>query len=222
MLTDDEDVVLTEPDIMQVEEKPFTHISEGVVALPSEENMEVIRTKNIVLKRKSPNNEIAKIKNETDVQVRDVVPVEHPIYRRLQKNLNKDQKQVKNSLKNNSKALVRIKTEGEIPASIDISTIERLPWTDFDTILDNTEYNKRAEMILDILQNNLPPSENDIYYIYHDPKTNTYSIEVDEDSAEIQDFIGSILVIDARLKVKDLSAKERTQFKNLKKMKIKL
>ena len=68
---------------------------------------------------------------------------------------------------------------------------------------------------MDILQNKLPPSENEIYYIYHDPKTNTYSIEVDEDSAEIQDFIETILVIDAKLKVEDLSAKERAQLKNL-------
>ena len=119
-------------------------------------------------------------------------------------------------------ALVRLKTEDEIPASVDISTIEGLPWVDFNAILDNTEYNKRAEVILDILQNNLPPSENYICYIYHDPKTNAYSIEVDQDSAEIQDFIESILVIDAKLKVEDLSAKERAQLKNLKKMKIKI
>ena len=32
-------------------------------------------------------------------------------------------------------------------------------------------------------------SGDDIYYIYHDQKTNTFSIEVDENSDEIQDFI---------------------------------
>ena len=223
-MTDDGDIILTEPDNMQVEEKLFTRISEGAVALPPEENMEVIKTKNIVLKRKNPNNEIAKVKkrkNDTDVLVRDVVPIQHPIYRRLEKNLHKGKKEA-NKNKNNSMALVRLKTEDETAASVDISTIERLLWVDFNTILDNAECNKRAEVILNILQNNLPPSENDIYYIYHDPKTNTYSIEVDADSAEIQDFIESILVIDAKLKVEDLSAKERAQLKNLKKMKIKI
>ena len=40
-------------------------------------------------------------------------------------------------------ALVRLKTEDEIPARVDISTIERLPWVDFNTILDNTKYKKR-------------------------------------------------------------------------------
>ena len=177
--------------------------------------MEVVRTKNIVLKRKNPNNEIARVKkrkNETNITVRDVVPVQHPIYRRLQKNVNKNLKQAENS----TKALVKIKTEDALPPSVDISTMERLPWVDFDTILDNTEYNRTAEVILDISQNNLPPSENDICYIYHE--TNTYSIEVDEDSAEIQDFVESILVTDARLKVEE----RKDQLKHLKKAKIKI
>ena len=76
-VTDDGDVILTEPDNMDVEQKPFDITFEGVVALPPEESMEVVRTKNLVLKRKQPNNRLAnikKIKNETDVRVRDVVP----------------------------------------------------------------------------------------------------------------------------------------------------
>ena len=217
MMTDDEDVILAEPDNMQVEEIPFTRISEGIVELPPEENMEVIRTKNIVLKRKNTNNEIANVKKrktETNVTVRGVVPVQHPIYRRLQKILNKNLKQAKQSV---TKELVRIKTDDEIPPTVDISTINRLPWVDFDTILDNAEYKRRAEVILNILQNNLPPSENDIYYIYHDPETNTYSIEVDENIHEIQDYIQDVLTIDARLRLEDLSSAERAQLKKLKK-----
>ena len=215
MVTDDEDVILAEPDNMQVEEIPFTRISEGIVELPPEENMEVIRTKNIVLKRKNTNNEIANVKKrktETNVTVRGVVPVQHPIYRRLQKILNKNLKQAKQIV---TKELVRIKTDDEIPPTVDISTINRLPWVDFDTILDNAEYKRRAEVILDILQNNLPPSENDIYYIYHDPETNTYSIEVDENINEIQDYIQDVLTIDARLRLEDLSSAERAQLKKL-------
>ena len=144
-LTDDGDVVLTEPDNIQVVEKPFTEISEGVGALPPEENMDLGRTRNIVLKRKQPNNQLAnikKVKNETHVRVRDVVPkselelalptsneiVKHPIQRKLEKNMQKDKKLacIVGS-KNNDTALVKIKPEWEMPATVDISTIRRLP-----------------------------------------------------------------------------------------------
>ena len=45
--------------------------------LPPEVEMEEVRTKNLVLKRKHPKNEavnIKKIKSETEVKVRDVKP----------------------------------------------------------------------------------------------------------------------------------------------------
>ena len=190
ILTDDGDVMLIDPDNMQKDEKPFKFVSEDVVELPSEEeDMEIVRTKNIVLKRKNTNNEVAQVKKQkldTEIAVRDVVP----------------------------------KKEYEIPANVDISTIERLPWVDFKTILHNTDLNKITQVILDILQNNMPVSGDDIYYIYHDQKTNTFSIEVDENSDEIQDFIESILVIDARLKIADLSEKDRTYLKKLSKSKL--
>ena len=190
ILTDDSDVMLIDPDNIQKDEKPFKFLSEDVVELPSEEeDMEVVRTKTIVLKRKNTNNEVAQVKKQkldTEIAVRGVVP----------------------------------KKEHEIPANADIPTIERLPWVDFKTILDNTDLNKRTQVILDILQNNMPISGDDIYYIYHDQKTNTFSIEVDENSDEIQDFFEGILVIDARLKIEDLSKKDRTYLKKLRKSKL--
>ena len=64
-------------------------------------------------------------------------------------------------------------------------------------------------------------SADDIYYIYHDENANTFSIEVDESSEEIQNFIGSILLIDARLEVEDLNDKERQTLIKTRKMKIK-
>ena len=222
---------------MQIEEKPIIPLSEGVVALPPEEKMELVGTCNLVLKRKQPNNEIAKIKrmrNETDILVWDVKPdvkpqdltevlppsrevVKHHIYRKLEKNLKKDQKLAKIV---SSRALVKVKdeivkkeNENNMPASVDISTIRRLPWVDFNTILENTESAQRQQVILDILQNNMPSSGDDIYYIYHDTQTNTFSIEVDESSNEIQDFIEDILIIDVQLRVKDLSDKERDLLK---------
>ena len=238
-LTDDGDVVLTEPDNMQVVEKPFTQIFEGVVALPPEENMDLGRTRNIVLKRKQPDNQLAnikKVKNETDVRVRDVVPkseselalptsngiVKHPIQRKLEKNMQKDEKLARIvGSKNNDTALVKSKPEWEMSATVDISTIRRLPWVDFDAILDNTDADRRQQVILDLLQNNMPDSAADIYYIYHDAKTNTYSIEVDENTEEVQNFIGSILLINARLEVEDLTDKERQTLVRKRKMKIK-
>ena len=66
----------------------------------------------------------------------------------------------------------------------------------------------------------MPSSEDDIYYIDHDAQTNTFSIKVDESSDEIQDFIEGILVIDAQLKVQDLSDKERKMLLRKRKLKI--
>ena len=161
-----------------------------MVALPPEENMDLGRTRNIVLKRKQPDNQLAnikKVKNETDVRVRDVVPkseselalptsngiVKHPIQRKLEKNMQKDEKLARIvGSKNNDTALVKSKPEWEMSATVDISTIRRLPWVDFDTILDNTDADRRQQVILDLLQNNMPDSAADIYYIYHDAKTN--------------------------------------------------
>ena len=152
ILTDDGDAMLIDPDNMQKDEKPFNFVSENVIELLSgEKDMEVVRTKNIVLERKNTNNEVAQIKKQKLDNCWEVVP----------------------------------KKENEIPANVDISTIEHLPWVDFKTILDNTDLNKRTQDILDILQNNMPASGDDIYYIYHDQKTNTFSIEVDGISDEI-------------------------------------
>ena len=67
----------------------------------------------------------------------------------------------------------------------------------------------------------MPDSADDIYYIYHDAKTNTYNTEVDENSEEVQNFIGSILLINARLEVEDLTDNERQTLIRKRKMKIK-
>ena len=108
-----------------------------------------------------------------------------------EKNTNNEVAQVKKQKLDTEIAVRDVipKKEHEIPANVDISTIERLPWVDFKTILDNTDLNKRTQVILDILQNNMPVSGDDICYIYHDQITNTFSIEVDENLDEIQDFI---------------------------------
>ena len=75
---------MVELDNMQIEEKPIIPLSEGVVVLPPEEKMELLGTCNLVLKRKQPNNEIAKIKrmrNETDIlEPEHVKPDVKPIF----------------------------------------------------------------------------------------------------------------------------------------------
>ena len=99
--------------------------------------------------------------------------------------------------------------------------MRRLPWVDFNSIIDNTESSRKQQIIFDLSQNILPDSADDIYYVYHDENTNTFSIEVDEYSEKIQNFIGSIMLIDARLQVEDLSPKKRQELIKKRKMKIK-
>ena len=96
-----------------------------------------------------------------------------------------------------------------------------LPWIDFNTIIRETDVDRRTQVILNLLQNNLPASTEHIYYIYHDEETNTFSIEVDEKSEEIQDFVESNLVIDAKLRNEDLSDTKRKELKRKKRRKIK-
>ena len=151
---------------------------------------------------------LKKIKNETDVTVRDVVPikkeeelaiVKHPIQRKMEKNIKQDKK-IASIEANKEKSLVKIKPEGgQLRPIVDAATMRCLPWIDFDSIIDNTESSRRRQIIFDLLQNNLSNSADDIYYIYHDENINTFSTEVDETSEEIQNFIGSIMLTDARL-----------------------
>ena len=210
-LTDDGDVVLTKPDNMQVEEKQIVPLSDDVVMLPPEEDMaDIVSTRNIVLKRKIKNNELAqikKIKNETDILVRGVPAIESEL------------------------TLPAIESGATLPAimppstgplaNVDISTMQSLPWVDFKTVLDNTESSRREQVILDILQSNMPSSDDDVYYIDHDPETNTFSIRIDESSNEIQDFIEGILIIDTQFRLQYLSVKERQTLIKKRKLKIK-
>ena len=53
IITDDGDVILIEPDNMQVEEKQLVPLSNDSIMLPPEENMtDIISARNIVVKRK--------------------------------------------------------------------------------------------------------------------------------------------------------------------------
>ena len=104
--------------------------------------------------------------------------------------------------------------------AVDANTMRRLHWIDFNEVLRETEAEKREQVIFDILQRNLPES-NDTYYIYHDQETNTFSIKVDETAEDVQNLIETIYIIDAKLETKDLSDKERGELKRTRKMKLK-
>ena len=71
---------------------------------------------------------------------------------------------------------------------------------------------------MNILQQNLPES-NDVYYIYHDQESNTFSIEVDDTADVVQNLTEEIYVIDAQLKVHDLSPRERKELRRKRRLK---
>ena len=63
IMTDDGDVILTEPNNMQVEEKQLIPLSNDSIMLTPEEDMtDIISTKNILLKRKQPDLPVAQLK----------------------------------------------------------------------------------------------------------------------------------------------------------------
>ena len=87
IMTDNGDVISTEPDNMQVEEKKLIPLSNDSIMLPPEENMtDIISTKNILLKRRQPSlpvGQIKKIKNETDISITSTI--KHPMFRKMEK-----------------------------------------------------------------------------------------------------------------------------------------
>ena len=99
--------------------------------------------------------------------------------------------------------------------------MQRMPWVDFNVVLDNTEKHNREQVIFDILQANMSNSGDDIYYVYQDPETNVFSIKADEIAEEIQDFVENIRIIDAKLALEALSKKERNYLLKVRSLKIK-
>ena len=107
------------------------------------------------------------------------------------------------------------------PATVDANTMRRMPWVDFNVVLDNTEKYKREQVVFYILQADMPNSGDDIYYICQDPETNVFSIKTDEIADEIQDFVENIRIIDAKLALEVLSNKERNFLLKVRSLKIK-
>ena len=249
IMTDDGDVILTEPDNMQVEEKQLILLSNDSFMLPPEEDMtDIISTKNILLKRKQPDRPIAqikKIKNETDISITNTI--KHPIFKKMEKEKKATNRltrilsqgkpleiRIKDELLaiEDSPSLPALKAPPTLPAlmppsasrpltTVDAETMQRIPWVDFNVVLDNTEKYNREQVIFDILQANMPNSGDDIYYVYQDPETNVFSIKTDEIAEEIQDFVKNIRIIDAKLALEALSKKERNYLLKVRSLKIK-
>ena len=217
-MTEDGDVILTEPDNMQVQEGQLVPLSNETLMLPPEENMtDVISTRNIVIKRKQPDisvGEIKKIKAQTDISVK------HPIFSKMEKNKRMDEK-IAMILSKGKSIEINIKDEllaiEDVPtlpalmlpasgplATVDTETMQRIPWVDFDLVLQNKDKHEREQAIFDILQANMPNIGDDLYYVYQDPETNVFSMQKDELAEEIQDFVETIRVIDAKLTVQTL------------------
>ena len=244
VMTEDGDVILTEPDNMQVEEKQLVPLSNNTIMLPPEEKMtDIISTRNIVLQRKQPDLAVAQIKktkNETDISITDII--KHPIFRKMEKE-KKSTDRLTRILSQGKPLEIRIKDEllaiedspnllaiepplalpALMPpsssrplATVDAETMQRMPWVDFNVVLDNTEKHNREQVIFDILQANMPNVGDDLYYIYQDPETNVFSIKTDEVADDLQDFVESIRVIDSRLAIEILNKKERDYLKAFK------
>ena len=235
ILTDDGDVILTEPDNMQVSEGALVPISNNTVQL---ENMGEIATRNIVLKRKQPDVSIANIKKtkgdtETSIQ--------HPIFRKMQKQSILDKKIARIlsqekpiDIQVESDDLLAIEDASTLPmllpppsfddsqnlATVDSETLSMMPWIDFDVIMQNIDKNERERVIFYLLQANMPNIGEDLYYIDHDPTTNVFSIKKDILADEITDFTESIIVIDAKLRLETLTRQERNNLLRKRRLKI--
>ena len=203
VMTEDGDVILTEPDNMHVQEGQLVPLSDDTLMLPPEENMTgVVSTRNIVVKRKLPDvsvGEIKKTKAETEISV------QHPIFNKMKKNKQMDEK-IARILSKGKRIEINIKDErlaiedgpnlpglmpppsGPLP-TVDSETMQRIPWVDLDLVLQNKDKHEREQVIFDILQANMPNLGDDLYYVYQDPETNVFSIQKDELADEVTGFV---------------------------------
>ena len=136
-----------------------------------------------MLKRKQPDLAVAQIKktkNETDISITDII--KHPIFRKMEKE-KKSTDRLTRILSQGKTLEIRIKDEllaiedspnllaieppPTLPAlmppsssrplaTVDAETMQRMPWVDFNVVLDNTEKHNREQVIFDILQANMP------------------------------------------------------------------
>ena len=236
IMTDDGDIVLTEPDNMQVSEGALVPISNNTLQLENNIDMSEIATRNIVLKRKHPDVSVANIKKTKGYTE---ISIQHPIFRKMQKQSNLDKKIAKIlsqgkpiDIEVANDNLLAIEDKPTLPMllpppsssenipTVDSETMRMMPWIDFDVILQNIDKKERERVILDLLQANMPNMGEDLYYIDHDPVTNVFSIKKDILADEITNFVESIRVIDAKLRIQTLTRQERNNLLRTRRLKI--
>ena len=236
IMTDDGDIVLTEPDNMQVREGVLVPISNNTLQLENNIDMSEIATRNIVLKRKHPDVSVANIKKtKGDTEI----SIQHPIFRKMQKQSNLDKKIAKIlsqgkpiDIEVANDNLLAIEDKPTLPMllpppsssenipTVDSEPMRMMPWIDFDVILQNIDKNERERVILGLLQANMPNMGEDLYYIDHDPVTDVFSIKKDILADEITNFVESIRVIDAKLRLQTLTRQERNNLLRTRRLKI--
>ena len=236
-MTDDGDVILTEPDNMQVSEGALVPISNNNVQIENDTHMDEITTRNIAVKRKQPDVSVVNIKKtKGDTEI----SIQHPIFRKMQKQSILDKKIAKIlsqgkpiDIEVANDNLLAIEDAPALPmllppassnseniATVDSETIRMMPWIDLNVILQNIDKNERERVIFDLLQANMPSIDEDLYYIDHDPATNLFSIKKDILADEITDFTESIRVIDAKLRLETLTRQERNNLLRKQRLKI--
>lgn len=62
--------------------------------------------------------------------------------------------------------------------AVDITDLKNKPYINFDAVLYASDKQKRENIIMDLIQQNLLP-DNDRFYIEHNPETDTYVIKED-------------------------------------------
>ena len=191
-----------------------------IIQLPNQDtHMSDIRTKNLILKRKHPEEGmlVKKYISGTDITNRNIWNVSAPINDIIHVDDYEDDT-IEISDDSDIDEIIDVKPyiNQSGLATVDIRTMKKMPWIDFNIILTENDPEKRKQVIMDLLQNNMP-HDNDQYYIYHDQESNTFSVELDEDADEIRDLVERARVIDARLKIEYMTAKERKNLKTQKK-----
>ena len=218
----DGEVTITNPENAQINydtDSVVPYYNE-IIQLPNQDtHMPDIRTKNLILKRKHPEEgmSVKKYIVGTDITNRNVWDVTAPINDIIHvDDYENDTIEISDDSDIDEIVDVKPYINKSGLATVDIHTMRKMPWIGFNIILTENDPEKREQVIMDLLQNNMP-HDNDQYYIYHDQETNTFSVELDEDADEIRDLVERARVIDAKLKIEYMSAKERKNLKNQKK-----
>ena len=214
VIDEEGEVTIVEPDNAQInyDTNSVLPYYNEVIQLPNNDtHMPDVRAKNLILKRKHPEEGMAvkKYISGTDITNRNVWNVSAPI-------VNDEVIEIESDSDVEEIIDVKPYINQSGLATVDINTMKKMPWVDFNIILNENDAERREQVIMDLLQNNLP-HDNDQYYIYHDQESNTFSVELDEDADEIRDLVERARVIDARLKIEYMTAKERKDLKKTEK-----